>query len=63
MGVMRLGYVHARVTDLEEAKQHYGTTLGLKPMREEDGRVFFKLTFRTSRSRFGPPLHRGSVEV
>ena len=42
MGVMRLGYVHAKVTDLEEAKRHYGNTLGLKPMREEAGRAFFK---------------------
>ena len=42
MGVMRLGYVHAKVTDLEEAKRHYGYTLGLKPMREEAGRAFFK---------------------
>jgi len=24
MGVLRLGYVHVRVTDLEEAKRHYG---------------------------------------
>ena len=39
MGVMRLGYVHAKVTDLEEAKRHYGYTLGLKPMREEAGRA------------------------
>ena len=42
MGVMRLGYVHAKVTDLAEAKRHYGYTLGLKPMGEEPGRAFFK---------------------
>ena len=28
MGVLRLGYVHMRVTDLEEAKRHYGYTMG-----------------------------------
>lgn len=42
MGVMRLGYVHARVTDLNEAKQHYQEHLGMYPTLEEDGRVFFK---------------------
>ena len=29
MGVMRLGYVHIRVTDLEEARDHYSNTLGM----------------------------------
>lgn len=42
MGVLRLGYVHARVTDLAEAKSHYGQTMGLYPTREEAGRVFYK---------------------
>ena len=28
MGVMRLGFVHLRVTDLEEARNHYSNTLG-----------------------------------
>lgn len=42
MGIMRMGYVHARVTDLAEAKDHYANTLGLYPQMEEDGRVFFK---------------------
>jgi len=42
MGVLRLGYVHVRVTDLEEAKRHYGYTMGLLPAREEPGRVFYK---------------------
>jgi catechol 2,3-dioxygenase len=41
-GVMRLGYVHARVTDLAEAKQHYGNTMGLYPVHDEPGRAFFK---------------------
>jgi catechol 2,3-dioxygenase len=41
-GVMRLGYVHARVTDLAEARSHYGNTLGLYPVHEEPGKVFYK---------------------
>ena len=40
MGVLRLGYMHVRVTDLEEAKRHYGYTMGLMPAHEEPGRVF-----------------------
>ena len=42
MGVMRMGYVHARVTDLEEAKRHYANTMGLYETRSEPGRVFYK---------------------
>jgi catechol 2,3-dioxygenase len=42
LGVLRLGYVHIRVTDLEEAKKHYGYTMGLLPARVEPGRVFYK---------------------
>lgn len=42
MSVMRLGYVHARVTDLDEAKRHYGGTMGLYPVLEETGRVYYK---------------------
>ena len=42
MAVLRMGYVHAKVTDLEEAKQHYGSTLGLYETRSEPGRVFYK---------------------
>ncbi|MCW2724904.1 MAG: catechol 2,3-dioxygenase [Frankiales bacterium] len=42
MSVMRLGYVHARVTDLADAKQHYGETLGLRAVHEEPGKVYFK---------------------
>jgi catechol 2,3-dioxygenase len=41
-GVMRLGYVHARVTDLAEAKGHYGNTLGLYPTDEEPGKIYYK---------------------
>lgn len=42
MGVLRLGYVHARVTDLAEAKSHYGNTLGLYTAHEEPGRIYYK---------------------
>jgi catechol 2,3-dioxygenase len=41
-GVMRLGYVHARVTDLAAAKTHYGGTLGLYPVHDEPGRAYYK---------------------
>lgn len=42
MGVLRLGYAHVRVTDLADAKSHYGNTLGLYPIHEEDGRIYYK---------------------
>jgi catechol 2,3-dioxygenase len=42
MGVMRLGYVHTRVTDLEEARSHYADTLGMRVVAEGDGRLYFK---------------------
>lgn len=42
MSVMRLGYVHVRVTDLAEAKAHYGETLGMQVIAEEPGKVFLK---------------------
>lgn len=47
MGIMRLGYVHARVTDLTEAKHHYASTLGLyetlqDATTEGNRRVFYK---------------------
>ncbi|MBL8930878.1 MAG: catechol 2,3-dioxygenase [Kineosporiaceae bacterium] len=41
-GVTRLGYVHARVTNLDAAKAHYGQTLGLYPMHETEDRLYFK---------------------
>ena len=41
-GISRLGYVHARVTDLAQAKSHYGNTMGLYPMHETDDRIYFK---------------------
>jgi len=42
MGVMRMGYVHAKVTDLEEAKAHYAGIMGLYPTLETDGKVYYK---------------------
>ncbi len=42
MGILRMGYIHARVTDLAEAKQHYANTLGLYETKAEAGKVFFK---------------------
>lgn len=42
MGVMRLGYVHTRVTDLEAATSHYGGTLGMKSVHSEGNRVYYK---------------------
>jgi catechol 2,3-dioxygenase len=42
MGVMRLGYVHTRVTDLDQARAHYHGTLGMKAVHEEPGRIYLK---------------------
>jgi catechol 2,3-dioxygenase len=42
MSVMRLGYVHVRVTDLEEARGHYGDTLGMGITAESDGKLYYK---------------------
>lgn len=42
MGIIRLGYVEIRVTDMEEAKRHYGRTLGLEQVDEKDGAVYFR---------------------
>ena len=36
MGVMRLGYLHARVTDIDAAKKHYVDTLGMQIVAEEN---------------------------
>ncbi len=41
-GVMRLGYVHARVTDLSTAKGHYGNTMGLYATHETDSAIYYK---------------------
>jgi catechol 2,3-dioxygenase len=42
MGVMRLGFVHLRVTDLEEAREHYSNTLGMSVVAEQPGKVYLK---------------------
>ena len=42
MGVMRLGYVHARVTDLEASRAHYGGTLGMKAVHETGNQIYYK---------------------
>ena len=42
MGVMRLGYVHTRVTDLEASRFHYGETLGMRVVHEEPGKLYYK---------------------
>jgi len=42
MSVMRLGYVHVRVTDLDDASRHYEKTLGLQAMGQEGPRRYFK---------------------
>ena len=42
MGVLRLGYMHARVTDLAEAKRHYSDTLGLWPRVRNRASVYLK---------------------
>ena len=42
MSVMRLGYVHIRVTDLEEARDHYSNTLGMSVVHEEPGKLHLK---------------------
>ncbi|PBC51875.1 catechol 2,3-dioxygenase [Rhodococcus sp. ACS1] len=43
MGVMRLGYVHARQSDIEQGVSYYTDTLGMKEVaRDTEGRVFLK---------------------
>lgn len=42
VGVMRLGYVHVKVTDLDEAKRHYQDIVGLYPTLEVDGKTYYK---------------------
>ena len=42
MGVLRLGYVHVRVTDLAEAAGHYRNTLGMDQVADADGRLYLK---------------------
>lgn len=42
MAIMRLGYVHARVTDLEASRSHYSDTLGMEVKAEGDGKLYLK---------------------
>lgn len=42
MAVIRLGYIHIRVTDLQQARHHYQETLGMDAVHEEDGKVYLK---------------------
>ena len=42
MGVIRLGFVHLRVTDLAEARNHYTNTLGMNVVAEEPGKIHLK---------------------
>jgi catechol 2,3-dioxygenase len=42
MPVIRLGYVHMRVTDLEDARNHYSNTLGMEVVHEEPGKLWLK---------------------
>jgi catechol 2,3-dioxygenase len=42
MSVMRLGFVHIRVTDLEEARNHYSNTLGMNVVAEEPGKLWLR---------------------
>ncbi len=42
MGIMRMGYAHVRVTDMAEAKRHYGETMGLYEVMEQDNKVYYK---------------------
>ena len=51
MSVIRLGYVHLRVTDLEEARNHYSNTLGMEVVHEEPGKLLPQVL-----GRVGPPL-------
>mgnify|MGYP006272941557 FL=1 len=42
MAVMRMGYMHVKVTDLAEAKNYYQNTMGLYPTLETGNQVYFK---------------------
>ena len=42
MGIMRMGYAHVRVTDLEQAKHHYANTMGLYETLSEGNKVYYK---------------------
>jgi catechol 2,3-dioxygenase len=42
MGVMRLGFVQARETDLDKATDYYTNVLGLQEVARKDGKHYFK---------------------
>lgn len=42
MGVMRMGYVHARVTNMEEALWHYRDVLGMQVVAQEGNTTWLK---------------------
>ena len=42
MSVLRMNYVHARVTDLEDAKSRHGSTMGLLLAAGEPGGVYHR---------------------
>ena len=42
MGISRLGYAEINVTDMEEAKSHYGRTLGMHHVEDRDGAAYYK---------------------
>ena len=42
MGVMRLGYVHVRETDLDKASDYYTKVLGLQEVARQAGKRYFK---------------------
>ncbi len=42
MSIMRLGYVHIRVTDLDDAARHYSGTLGMQQTAAVGNRRYFK---------------------
>ena len=46
MSVMRLGYVHARESDLDKAVDYYSNVLGLQEVACQDGKHYFKMLGR-----------------
>jgi len=41
-GIMRLGYVHIRTTDLEASRRHYRDVMGMQETACHNDRVYFK---------------------
>jgi len=42
MAILRMGYAHVRVTDMNEARQHYTQTLGLNEVAAADNKVYLR---------------------